>query len=191
MRTADVIELLPGSMVTVDMLADNPGTWLFHCHVADHMEAGMMATYTIYQPPTRACPIKFVSGDFWNPAENFAVTVENTSDKPIRSFALESEHFLAPQYLHRPFQGHRWTWERTGDQSLAHGQQQTLERKAYSAGEGQSVLGWAFFPDTIKFADGSVWKPQQRGECFNVFWRDKEHPVLEVLPPMQMEMNLD
>ena len=43
-RTTDVIELLPGSMVTVDMMADNHGTWLFHCHVADHMEAGMMAS---------------------------------------------------------------------------------------------------------------------------------------------------
>jgi manganese oxidase len=43
----DVIELLPGSMVTVDMLADNPGTWLFHCHVADLIDAGMLTTYTI------------------------------------------------------------------------------------------------------------------------------------------------
>jgi FtsP/CotA-like multicopper oxidase with cupredoxin domain len=46
-----VIELLPGSMKTVDMLADNPGSWMFHCHVEDHMEAGMMAIYTIYAPP--------------------------------------------------------------------------------------------------------------------------------------------
>jgi len=46
-RNADVIELLPGSMATADMLADNPGTWLLHCHVADHMHAGMLATYTI------------------------------------------------------------------------------------------------------------------------------------------------
>jgi manganese oxidase len=43
----DVIELLPGSMATADMLADNPGTWLFHCHVADHIDAGMLTTYTI------------------------------------------------------------------------------------------------------------------------------------------------
>jgi FtsP/CotA-like multicopper oxidase with cupredoxin domain len=43
-RNTDVIE---GSMVTADMLADNPGTWLMHCHVADHIDAGMLATYTI------------------------------------------------------------------------------------------------------------------------------------------------
>ena len=46
-RNTDVIEVFPGGMVTADMLADNPGTWLLHCHVADHLNAGMMATYTI------------------------------------------------------------------------------------------------------------------------------------------------
>lgn len=49
-RHTDVVELLPGSMVTADMLADNPGTWLLHCHVGDHMHAGMFATYTIKAP---------------------------------------------------------------------------------------------------------------------------------------------
>lgn len=43
----DVVELLPGSMKTVDMVADNPGTWMYHCHVADHVKGGMMAMYTI------------------------------------------------------------------------------------------------------------------------------------------------
>jgi FtsP/CotA-like multicopper oxidase with cupredoxin domain len=46
-RHTDVIELLPGSMATADMIADNPGTWLMHCHVADHIAAGMTTTYTI------------------------------------------------------------------------------------------------------------------------------------------------
>ena len=46
-RNTDVIELLPGSMATADMLADNPGTWLLHCHVGDHMHAGMFAVYAI------------------------------------------------------------------------------------------------------------------------------------------------
>jgi FtsP/CotA-like multicopper oxidase with cupredoxin domain len=43
----DVLELLPGSMDTVDMVPDDPGSWMFHCHVADHMKAGMTATYTV------------------------------------------------------------------------------------------------------------------------------------------------
>lgn len=43
----DVVELLPGSMKVADMIARNPGVWMLHCHVNDHMMAGMYATYTI------------------------------------------------------------------------------------------------------------------------------------------------
>jgi manganese oxidase len=46
MRT-DMVELLPGSMRVVDMIPDNPGTWLYHCHVNDHITAGMVATFTV------------------------------------------------------------------------------------------------------------------------------------------------
>lgn len=46
-RRTDVLELLPATMVTADMLADNPGEWLYHCHVADHIEAGMFTTYRV------------------------------------------------------------------------------------------------------------------------------------------------
>jgi manganese oxidase len=46
MRT-DVVELLPASMKAVDLTADNPGVWLFHCHVADHITAGMMSRFQI------------------------------------------------------------------------------------------------------------------------------------------------
>jgi len=43
----DVIELLPGSMVTADMRANNPGEWMLHCHVADHTAGGMLTSYQI------------------------------------------------------------------------------------------------------------------------------------------------
>jgi FtsP/CotA-like multicopper oxidase with cupredoxin domain len=43
----DVVELLPGSMKVADMVARNPGVWMLHCHVNDHMTAGMYTTYTI------------------------------------------------------------------------------------------------------------------------------------------------
>lgn len=33
-RNTDVIELLPGSMATADMVADNPGTWMLHRRTA-------------------------------------------------------------------------------------------------------------------------------------------------------------
>ncbi|XP_035290869.1 ferroxidase HEPHL1-like isoform X1 [Anguilla anguilla] len=44
---ADVYELFPGTSQTVEMIAENPGTWLLHCHIADHVYAGMEAVFTI------------------------------------------------------------------------------------------------------------------------------------------------
>ncbi|TAN47008.1 MAG: copper oxidase [Methylococcaceae bacterium] len=43
----DVLNLLPATHATVDMTPDNPGVWMYHCHVNDHIEAGMMAAYTV------------------------------------------------------------------------------------------------------------------------------------------------
>jgi manganese oxidase len=37
-KRTDAIALSPAQMVTVDMVPDDPGIWLFHCHVSDHME---------------------------------------------------------------------------------------------------------------------------------------------------------
>ncbi|MEP6618754.1 MAG: multicopper oxidase domain-containing protein [bacterium] len=46
MRT-DVTSLTPMEMVTAEMTPDNAGTWLFHCHVSNHLRAGMEAVYTV------------------------------------------------------------------------------------------------------------------------------------------------
>ena len=45
----DVAELLPGSMKSGDMVADNPGEWMYHCHVADHITAGMTSLYRVHE----------------------------------------------------------------------------------------------------------------------------------------------
>uniref|UniRef100_A0A8C6WLD8 ferroxidase n=1 Tax=Neogobius melanostomus TaxID=47308 RepID=A0A8C6WLD8_9GOBI len=44
---ADVFDLFPGTFQTVEMVSHSPGTWLLHCHVSDHIHAGMETTYTI------------------------------------------------------------------------------------------------------------------------------------------------
>jgi FtsP/CotA-like multicopper oxidase with cupredoxin domain len=43
----DVVSLLPAQMLTSDMWPDDPGIWLFHCHVSEHMEAGMAILYRV------------------------------------------------------------------------------------------------------------------------------------------------
>jgi FtsP/CotA-like multicopper oxidase with cupredoxin domain len=46
MRT-DTVSLLPATMVTADMVPDDLGIWGFHCHVSDHIIAGMLARYQV------------------------------------------------------------------------------------------------------------------------------------------------
>jgi FtsP/CotA-like multicopper oxidase with cupredoxin domain len=48
MRT-DAFGLLTMEMAVADMVPDNPGTWLFHCHVGPHNDGGMQALFTVRQ----------------------------------------------------------------------------------------------------------------------------------------------
>jgi FtsP/CotA-like multicopper oxidase with cupredoxin domain len=34
-------------MIALDAYTDNPGTWLFHCHLNDHIHGGMMALFHV------------------------------------------------------------------------------------------------------------------------------------------------
>uniref|UniRef100_A0A8C7XK26 Hephaestin n=1 Tax=Oryzias sinensis TaxID=183150 RepID=A0A8C7XK26_9TELE len=43
----DSFELFPATFQTVKMRPQYPGTWLVHCHVTDHIKAGMEALYTV------------------------------------------------------------------------------------------------------------------------------------------------
>jgi len=43
----DIFLMGPAQFVVADMTPDNVGTWMFHCHVSDHMKAGMMTDYEV------------------------------------------------------------------------------------------------------------------------------------------------
>ncbi len=43
----DTVLLRPEDKVEVAFVADNPGKWMFHCHVAEHMAAGMIAAVAV------------------------------------------------------------------------------------------------------------------------------------------------
>ncbi|WP_238398590.1 multicopper oxidase domain-containing protein [Edaphobacter sp. 12200R-103] len=43
----DTMFLGPMAMATADMVPDSEGIWLFHCHVNDHYEGGMVARYQV------------------------------------------------------------------------------------------------------------------------------------------------
>jgi FtsP/CotA-like multicopper oxidase with cupredoxin domain len=37
----------PSTTLTVEYLEDNPGSWIYHCHVTDHMAGGMVGHYVV------------------------------------------------------------------------------------------------------------------------------------------------
>ncbi|MEP0547717.1 MAG: multicopper oxidase domain-containing protein [Rhodothermales bacterium] len=43
----DVLPLMPAVMLTADMVPDSPGIWMYHCHVDDHLDAGMTGRYEV------------------------------------------------------------------------------------------------------------------------------------------------
>jgi FtsP/CotA-like multicopper oxidase with cupredoxin domain len=43
----DNINLGPGTYSTFEWIEDRPGEWLYHCHVPDHMEGGMVGVYAV------------------------------------------------------------------------------------------------------------------------------------------------
>ncbi len=43
----DSVLLGPATTAVADWVEDNPGEWLYHCHVVDHMEGGMVGRYRV------------------------------------------------------------------------------------------------------------------------------------------------
>jgi len=43
----DTILMSPGESMEIAFVADNPGDWMFHCHILEHQVSGMMATIRV------------------------------------------------------------------------------------------------------------------------------------------------
>ena len=43
----DTVLLPVGQAVDILVENANPGTWMLHCHIAEHLGSGMMANYTV------------------------------------------------------------------------------------------------------------------------------------------------
>jgi len=41
----DVFQIPPGQSITLRVVADNPGAWLFHCHIEWHLEVGLAVQF--------------------------------------------------------------------------------------------------------------------------------------------------
>jgi FtsP/CotA-like multicopper oxidase with cupredoxin domain len=43
----DTVLLHPDDFQEIAFVADNPGSWMFHCHILEHQETAMMAVITV------------------------------------------------------------------------------------------------------------------------------------------------
>lgn len=43
----DTVLMAPQELVDIAFVADNPGDWMFHCHVLEHQEGGMMGVLRV------------------------------------------------------------------------------------------------------------------------------------------------
>lgn len=50
---ADMVGLTPMMTVIADMVPDQPGTWLFHCHMPGHFKAGMRTLFVVEPAPEK------------------------------------------------------------------------------------------------------------------------------------------
>ena len=147
-RSEDVIPLLPAQTETVDMLADNPGTWMFQCHVADHLIAGMMATYRIQPAHPRSCPVQFGEANFWPGKPSFQMPLTNRASQPIQQILLETDAVVGLNHLSKAPD----SWKIP--LPLGPNQTTSIEMPNQMA-HPEGILGWVVYPLSVTFADGS------------------------------------
>ena len=46
-RPFNIVSLSPLEGTTVEFMAENPGRWMYHCHVLDHLEEGMIGYFDV------------------------------------------------------------------------------------------------------------------------------------------------
>ncbi|GAB5584653.1 hephaestin isoform X1 [Prionailurus iriomotensis] len=80
---ADVVDLFPGTFEVVEMVASNPGTWLMHCHVSDHVHAGMETLFTVLSQREHVSTITTITKEIGK-----ASILRNTGEGNVRVLGM-------------------------------------------------------------------------------------------------------
>lgn len=174
----DTVALLPATTEVADMNATNPGSWMFECHVADHMEGGMMATYSIVEKDASSCPVDYSDGKFQNAQASFSI--QNTGHRIITSVVTDLYAFLDEGYARYFYV----TWP--SDQKIEPGQSAPFTTR-FSISSAKGLLGWVLHPSAVTYSNGSQWKASDNRECFKIFWLSPDHPSVQELPPVRVD----
>jgi len=68
-KRLDVLYIFPNYIVVADMVPDDSGIWIYHCHVDSHVSAGMITNFTV-MPTT----------EFYANGRNFATLYDAMAD---------------------------------------------------------------------------------------------------------------
>jgi len=180
-HTKDVTQLMPATTETLDMMADNVGSWMFQCHVADHMDEGMMTYYTVL-PKERACPVEFAKPEY---GKDGALAFDVINRETAGDMAI-GRMINKVEIVSKPYQT-ATLYSEEGDVAALPAEATT--RKQISGGfvGGDQALGFVVRPEKIVFANGQVWEARYRGECAQGFFKDPKNAFdVTVLPPDRM-----
>ncbi|KAM6151501.1 hephaestin [Rhynchocyon petersi] len=95
---ADVVDLFPGTFEVVEMVASNPGIWLVHCHVTDHVHAGMETLFTVLPKQETLSTITTITKDI---GKAFSKDIEEYNVKilgmhiPMKNVEMLSSFLIA------------------------------------------------------------------------------------------------
>ena len=99
-QRADEFEMQPGTSRAVDMVPDQAGVWSFHCHINDHLHAGMWSFYTVSGLELGGLELGGVTRTYYIAAVNTewnyvgtatdALTVDQCSQQPLDSSGLKT-----------------------------------------------------------------------------------------------------
>lgn len=165
-RQTDTVELMPGSMKVADMVADNPGTWLFQCHVADHMMEGMFAFYTVHAKDTagvdRSAPSSFLGLTRSSDALRVSAAQVETAAGASRARQLRfGGSLLVPRGLTLAGKSLRLQWaEKSVNLALdaqGRGAADGVKFDTLNASPAGSILGEFLEFDILVF--GEAWQP--------------------------------
>ena len=107
---------------TVDVLLDvtNPGRWMAHCHIAEHIEAGMMFSFNVFPTAKEAAMQEATQGQVLDPV--CGMTIDRADAAATREFEGET-YFLCSTSCVKKFDADPAVYvaaKRSGGQHGAH-----------------------------------------------------------------------
>ncbi|HEX2717419.1 MAG TPA: multicopper oxidase domain-containing protein, partial [Gemmatimonadaceae bacterium] len=89
----DTVLVRAGETVDILLEVTNPGRWMAHCHIAEHIEAGMMFSFNVFPTSTEAAMQEETQGQVLDPV--CGMTIDRADAAATREFEGETYFFCS------------------------------------------------------------------------------------------------